>query len=308
METKQRDSSEILRLIESSPDIDDAGQTPQAELQSAGIDPDAFVFRVRHTIDSVLGISVAGPSILQEKPVRQNIIRTLSFAALAVSAVAVAISVVLFVAFYYPAGVDAQRQLARVQLISPLLPALASGDPQQRSMALAVAQQVDATFASETAKKLAQWDVDQLQAKTIEMRARPYSSRIAAGLQKLQFSRNPDDRKAAIWNDLLPVLKEAQKNRDDFFAVAIEYRKVLPYLRVEDPDVFLDSYWGELWILNILLDSRITPVVEAARRTAPKPAIVEQIYQKQAPTLPEEKRKAFEQAVAVYADELKTNR
>ena len=305
METKQRDSSEVLRLIESGQDNQHDG--PQTdELHSAGIDSDAFVFRVRRAIDDVLGRSPAGPPIPQEKPARESFLRTLCFAAFSASAVAVAISAVLFVAVYYPAGVEAQRQLARVQLISPLLPALTSGDPQQRSMALTVAQQVDATFASETAKKLAQWDIDQLQAKTIETRVTPYSSRIAAGLDKLQFSRNPDDRKAAIWNDLLPALKDAQKNRDDFFAVAIEYRKVLPYLRVSNPDVFLDSYWGELWILNILLDSRITPVVEAARQSAPQPAIVQQIYQKQAPTLPEEKRRAFEQAVAVYEGELKT--
>ena len=49
----------------------------------------------------------------------------------------------------------------------------------------------------------------------------------------------------AIWNDLLPVLQEARKNRDDFMDVAIEYQRVLPLLRVRNPDVFLDSYWGE---------------------------------------------------------------
>jgi hypothetical protein len=201
----------------------------------------------------------------------------------------------MFVGVFYPRGVEAQHQLARAQLISPLLPALAGDDPQRRSAALLVAQQIDPNFASETAQKLAVWD-------------RPYSSRIAAGLQKLQFSQNPDDRKAAIWNDLLPALKEAQQNRDDFFAVAIEYQKVLPLLRVEKPEVFLDSYWGELWILNILLDSRITPVVEAARQTAPKAAVVEQIFQQQAPTLSEEKRKAFEEALSVYESRLKTTK
>jgi hypothetical protein len=109
----------------------------------------------------------------------------------------------------------------------------------------------------------------------------------------------------AIWNDLLPVLNEASRNRDDFVDVAIEYRRVLPLLRVRNPDVFMDSYWGELWILNILLKSKIDPVVEAARQQAPEPAIVEHIFQKQAPGLAEKDREAFKEAVAVYEDTLK---
>src|SRR5262249_39471874 len=133
----------------------------------------------------------------------------------------------------------------------------------------------------------------------------PYSSRIIAGLQKLQFSRDPNDRKLAIWNDLLPVLKEASKNREEFVDIAIEYQRVLPLLRIRDPEVFLDSYWGELWILNILLKSKIDPVVEAARQQAPEPAVVEQIFKKQAPGLPEKDRQAFQEAVAVYENTLK---
>ena len=43
--------------------------------------------------------------------------------------------------------------------ISPLLPVLASEDPQQRSLALAVAQQVDPAFATETSQQLARWEV-----------------------------------------------------------------------------------------------------------------------------------------------------
>ena len=66
METKQRDSSEVLRLIESSPDREQDTE-PQAELQSAGIDPDAFIFRVRRAIDDVLGRASASPSILRER-------------------------------------------------------------------------------------------------------------------------------------------------------------------------------------------------------------------------------------------------
>jgi hypothetical protein len=104
---------------------------------------------------------------------------------------------------------------------------------------------------------------------------------------------------------LLPVLQEARKNRDDFLDVAIEYQRVLPLLRVRNPEVFLDSYWGELWILNILLKSRIVPVVEAARLQAPEPAVVERIFERNAPGLPDRDRKAFEEAVSVYASTLK---
>jgi hypothetical protein len=109
----------------------------------------------------------------------------------------------------------------------------------------------------------------------------------------------------AIWNDLLPVLLEARKNRDDFFDVAIAYQRVLPLLRVSNPEVFLDSYWGELWILNILLDSKIVPVVDAARLQAPSPAIVQAIFERNASALPERDRKAFQEAVSVYQSTLK---
>jgi hypothetical protein len=205
------------------------------------------------------------------------------------------------------ASIDAQRQLARAQLISPLLPALSSDDPERRSIALVVAKQVDPAFAAETQKQLAQWSI-RSQAQARMSRNSAYAARIVAGLQKLELSRDPNDRKVAIWNDLLPVLQEARKNRDDFVDVAIEYQRVLPLLRVRNPDVFLDSYWGELWILNILLESRIVPVVEAARLQAPEPAVVEQIFQKNAPGLPDRDRKAFEEAVSVYASTLKSLR
>jgi hypothetical protein len=127
-----------------------------------------------------------------------------------------------------------------------------------------------------------------------------FTARILAGLQKLELSRDPDDRKVAIWSDLLPVLQEARKNRDDFMDVAVEYQRVLPLLRVRNPDVFLDSYWGELWILNILLDSRIEPVVQAARQQAPEPAVVDQIYARNAGSLQAHERQAFAEAVSVY--------
>jgi hypothetical protein len=72
--------------------------------------------------------------------------------------------------------------------------------------------------------------------------------------------------------------------------------------------VFLDSYWGELWILNILLESKVVPVVEAARQQAPDPAVVEQIFQKNAPGLPDRDRRAFEEAVSVYEGTMKGSR
>ena len=205
------------------------------------------------------------------------------------------------------AGAEAQRQMARAQLISPLLSVLVSDDPDRRALALAVVKQVDPAFASETEKQVTLWEAtNQAQMRAALDRNSPYSSRIIAGLQKLQLSRDPNDRKLAIWNDLLPVLKEASKNREDFVDVAIEYRRVLPLLRVRNPEVFLDSYWGELWILNILLKSEIDPVVKAARQQAPEPAIVEQIFEKQAPGLAEKDRAAFQEALAVYQNTFKT--
>ena len=143
---------------------------------------------------------------------------------------------------------------------------------------------VDPAFAAERTQ-LARWEV-QTQAQARASRNSAYAERILAGLQKLELAAILTIARSAIWNDLLPVLQEARKNRDDFFDVAIEYQRVLPLLRVEQPDVFLDSYWGELWILNILLDSRIVPVVEAARLQAPEPAVVEQIFQETRPRCP----------------------
>jgi hypothetical protein len=170
-----------------------------------------------------------------------------------------------------------------------------------------MARQVDPEFASQAAAELASWEMN-TQARARASRNAAYTSRFLAGLQKLQISRDPNDRKIAIWNDLLPVLAEARKNREEFVDVAIEYQRVLPLLKVRDPDVFLDSYWGELWILNILLDSKIVPVVEAARRQAPDPAIVEQIFQKNAATLAERDRRAFEEAKTVYVSTLSSLR
>jgi hypothetical protein len=54
------------------------------------------------------------------------------------------------------------------------------------------------------------------------------------------------------------------------------------------------------------LKSKIDPVVEAARRQAPEPAIVEHIFEKQAPGLVEKDREAFKEALAVYEDTFKT--
>jgi hypothetical protein len=172
-----------------------------------------------------------------------------------------------------------------------------------------MAQQLDPTFGSEAEKRLVRWENEnQTVGRLVSSRNPAYANRIVAGLQKLQFSRDPDDRKLAIWNDLLPVLIEARKNREDFVDVAIDYRRVIPLLRIRDPEVFLDSYWGELWILNILLESKIVPVVQAARQQAPEAAVVEQIFQKHAPSLADKDRKAFEEALAVYENTLKTIR
>jgi len=298
------DNGEILRLIEEmSLEADYTDEESSQTLRDAGIDPDRFAMKVRRNLNAA----------------RRSQRRKLwglpwdfwalgkggALTVVTVCAVVIAVSAVSFVRVSFPASVEAQRQLARAQLISPLLPALSSDDPQRREVALTVAQQVDPVFAAETAKQLERLAVYQAQTRFLDDRITPYSRRITAGLQKLQFSRNPDDRKEAIWNDLLPTLKEAQKNRDDFFAVAIEYRKVLPLLRVSNPDVFLDSYWGELWIFNILLDSKISPVVEAARELAPNPTVVEQVFRQNAAALPDEKRKAFEEALSVYGNRLK---
>lgn len=222
---------------------------------------------------------------------------------------AIAASAVIFVIVYHLNSrtvSDGQREVVRAQLIGPLLPALTGDNTWRRATALAVMQQVDPTFASGAATQLARLEASQAQAQLVTERIRPYSDRIVSGLQKLQLSRDPDDRSAAIWQNLLPALKDARQNRDDFIVVALEYKKVLPLLRIREPEVFRESYWGELWIFNILLDSKVSPVVEAAQQLAPPPTVVEQIFQQHAAGLPYEKRKAFQEAVAAYENTLRT--
>jgi hypothetical protein len=293
------DAEQLLRLINDlGADTEYSEEEARAALEDAGVDPDVLVRAVRRRVRAVLPPARALGTRVSWEAVRSSALMILAASAAG------------FVVVSYVnarAGIDVQRQLARAQLISPLLPALSSDDPERRSIALVVAKQVDPAFAAETQKQLAQWSI-RSQAQARMSRNSAYAARIVAGLQKLELSRDPNDRKVAIWNDLLPVLQEARKNRDDFVDVAIEYQRVLPLLRVRNPDVFLDSYWGELWILNILLESRIVPVVEAARLQAPEPAVVEQIFQKNAPGLPDRDRKAFEEAVSVYASTLKSLR
>jgi hypothetical protein len=297
MKNNESDSEKTLRLINDlSAEAEHTNGESRAALEEAGIDPGEFVSAVRDNIRTAL------------PPYRRNwnsweAVRTL---ATVVAAASAAVFVVISY-FNARAGAESQRQLARAQLIGPMLSTLVSDDPDRRALALVVVKQVDPAFASETEKQLTLWEAaNQAQMRTALNRNSPYSSRIVAGLQKLQLSRDPNDRKLAIWNDLLPVLNEASKNRDDFVDVAIEYRRVLPLLRVRDPEVFMDSYWGELWILNILLKSKIDPVVEAARQQAPEPAIVEHIFEKQAPGLAEKDRDAFKEALAVYENTFKT--
>jgi len=294
MKKTSREPEDLLRLINDlSAEASHTDDESRRILAEDGVDPDALVRDVRLRVRDVL------------PPARRT--RLSWEAARSAALVVLAASAAAFVVVSYVngrAGIEAQRQLARAQLISPLLPGLGSNDPERRSVALVVADQVDPEFAAATRKQLAAWEVrSQAQART--SRNAVYASRIIAALQKLELSRDPNDRKAAIWNDLLPVLQEARRNRDDFLDVAIEYQRVLPLLRVRNPDVFLDSYWGELWILNILLESRIAPVVEAARLQAPEPAVVEQIFEKNAPGLPDRDRKAFGEAVSVYTSTLK---
>src|SRR2546430_367041 len=94
METKQRNSLEILKLID------------ELSLEAG------FAQRVRQTIER--------PAAYHESRIRWSSMRRIGFVAVALSAVVVAVSAALFVSVYYPAGIDAQRQLARAQLISPL--------------------------------------------------------------------------------------------------------------------------------------------------------------------------------------------
>lgn len=288
------DSEDVLRLIhELAAETEHTDDQSREALEDAGINPDEFVRAVRSQVQ---------PERIPATRawVSWEALRSCALAATAVSAV---VFVVLF-QMNQRAGAEAQRQATRAQLISPLLPALASEDPEQRSLALAVARQVDPAFAAETSLQLARWEVSS-QAQARASRNAAYANRILTGLQKLELSRDPGDRKIAIWNDLLPVLLEARRNRDDFFDVAIAYQRVLPLLRVGNPEVFLDSYWGELWILNILLDSKIVPVVDAARLQAPSPAVVQEIFERNASTLPDRDRRAFQEAVAVYQNTLK---
>jgi len=297
MAADKRSSEHLMRLIDELGDA--AGHSDEESreaLRDAGIDPDGFVRAVRDRVDPMLSAGRRPRAVW-------DVIRACAMGVAAASAA-------VFVGVFYTssrASVEAERQLARAQLISPLLPALSSDDPDRRSAALVLARQIDPAFAAETATRLTAWDASRIAESRANHNA-VYASRILAGLEKLELSRDPDDRKAAIWDDLLPVLLEARKNRDDFLDVAVEYQRVLPLLRVRNPDVFLDSYWGELWILNILLESRIAPVVEAARQQAPDPAVVEQIFQQHAPGLPERDRKAFGEAVSVYASTFKSLR
>jgi hypothetical protein len=298
--TEERDRQDVLRSID---DLGaEAGHTEEEAreaLREAGIDPDRFVQAVRSQVDPLLAADRPAPASAGPPGFDQRV-RTAAWLVAAASLAFLAITVHL----NYGAEVEARRQAARAQLIGPLLPSLASDNPEQRSIALVVARQVDPTLATETAAQLTRWEMSS-QAQARANRDSVYASRILAGLRKLELSRDTDDRKTAIWNDLLPVLQEARRNRDDFVDVAIAYERVLPLLRVRNPDVFLDSYWGEIWILNILLASKIAPVVDAARQAAPEPTVVEQVFQKNASTLPDRDRRAFEEALSVYRDTLK---
>ena len=296
MKPTRRDSEDVLRVIN---DLVAEAEYTDAEareaLRDAVVDPDRLVRVVRNRVRAGLAFRPHAARVSWE---------AVRSCALAVAAASVLLFVVLF-HLNYRASVEAQRQTARAQLISPLLPGLASEDRERRSVALVVAQQVDSMFAADTAERLARWEAS-MQAQERANRNESYSNRILTGLQKLELSRDPGDRKVAIWNDLLPVLLEARRNRDEFVDVAMTYQRVLPLLRVRNPEVFLDSYWGELWILSILLDSKIVPVVDLARQQAPEPAVVQQIFQRNALGLPDRDRKAFEEAVTMYVNTLRS--
>lgn len=297
MTNTKPDSEHLLRLIDRlGAEAEHTDEESRAALLDAGIDPDRLVRAVHGDVRAILARD-------RRPNVRWAWVRNWAVALSAASAV----TFVIVYSVNARAGVEAQRQLARSQLIGPLLPALTSDDPDRRAVALVVARQVDPVFAEQTRTELARWEITS-QAQARANRNSIYAAKFLAGLHKLELSRDPDDRKVAIWDDLLPVLQDARKNREDFVDVALAYQEVLPLLRVRNPDVFLDSYWGELWILNILLESKIDLVVQAARRQAPEPAIVDGIYQKHAPGLPDRDRKAFEEAVAVYKNTWNTIR
>jgi hypothetical protein len=288
------DSDDILRRLDTlASEADHTDEESRAVLAEAGVEPTAFARSVRGHAQTMLAIDRLAER--RNDPYRYWV--------LGISAAAVA-AIVTVLHLDYRADAAARRDVTRAQLIGPLLPSLASDDPETRSIALVVARQVDADFAEKTSVQLTQWEAT-TQAQARASRNAIYAARFVSGLQKLQLSRDPDDRKAAIWNDLLPVLLDARKNRDDFVDIAIQYERVLPLLRVKNPDVFLDSYWGELWILSILLESKIAPVVDAAKQQAPEPAVVQQIFQKNAPGLADRDRRAFEEAVTVYASSYK---
>jgi hypothetical protein len=294
MSNHRFDSDNVLRIIDTAgAEASHTDDEARRALEDGGVDPDRFVDEVQASLHPILK-----PASSRWPP--WEVVRSAAFGLMAASAV-------FFVVSYHVnarAAADASRQMARAQLIGPLLPGLASADPERRSIALVVARQVDPSFASDTAKQLTDWDVSS-QAQARASRNSLYASRILSGMEKLELSRDPNDRKAAIWDDLLPVLLEARKNRDDFVDVAIDYQRVLPLLRVRNPDVFLDSYWGELWILNILLDSKIAPVVDAARQQAPDPAVVKGVFDRNASSLPDRDKRAFEEAVTVYEHAIK---
>jgi|SRR5579871_5027272 len=295
MTSNSPNSENLLRVInEASAEAEYSDAESRELLREAGVDPDRYSRAAREALRRFRPAA---------KTLPWDAIRG---AALTICATSAAAFVVVF-HLDSRATAEAAREAAHAQLISPLLPALTSEDPDRRSEALVIARQIDPAFAAETSARLARWEVSS-QAQTRASRNAAYASRMVAGLEKLQLSRDPGDRKVAIWNDLLPVLQEAHKNRDDFVDVAIAYERVLPLLHVKNPEVFLDSYWGELWILNILLDSKIAPVVEAARQQAPDPAVVQQIYQQNAPRLDDRDRKAFEEAVAVYQNAVKDSK
>jgi hypothetical protein len=297
MTTNKLNSQEVLRVInDAGADAPHTADESREALADAGIDADDLSRAIRDDLSLYLRVREHDRSPWEA-------VRSL---ALALAAASMGVFVVCF-SITYRAEIAARREATRASLISPLLPGLSSDDASRRSVALAVAQEVDPVFAAATARRLREWEAVSL-AQARANRDSVYQPRILAGLLKLEFSRDPDDRKVAIWHDLLPVLVEARRNRDEFVDVAIEYQRVLPLLRVRNPDVFLDSYWGELWILNILLESKIVPVVEAARQQAPEPAVVERIYRMHAPGLPDRDRKAFEEAVAVYTNTVKALR
>jgi hypothetical protein len=133
MEMKQRNSQEILRLIDRLDSDSEPAVDPRPELLEAGVNPDRLMLRVRERINSAMNQPDRGAGVFHESRWTWNIMRRLAFATVALSALVIAVSAAMFVGIFYPRGIEAQHQLARAQLISPLLPALSSDDPQRRS-------------------------------------------------------------------------------------------------------------------------------------------------------------------------------